>query len=109
MRALREETGVRIKIFSVTLASLLMLQAGCADQSTVAGPPPNASAGPSNAQAATVDQTGDQKTSSAPSQGFPKAAASNDSNSGGSFFSVGTLSSIGAAAIAVAAVLAAAL
>jgi predicted cobalt transporter CbtA len=96
---------VRIKIFSVTLASLLILQAGCADQTTAAKPLTNASAGPSNAQAATADQ----KTSSAPSQGFPRAAASNDSNSGGSFFSVGTLSSIGAAAIAVAAALAAVL
>ena len=100
---------MRIKIFSVTLASLLMLQAGCADQSTVAGPPPNASAGPPNVQAATGDQPADQKTSPAPSQGFPRAAASNDSNSGSSFFSVGTMSSIGAAAIAVAAALAAAL
>ena len=99
---------MRIKIFSVTLASLLLLQAGCADHSTVAGPPPNASAGPSNASAATGDQTVDQKTSPAPSQGFPKAAASTDANSN-SFFSVGTLSSIGAAAIAVAALLAAAL
>lgn len=103
---------MRIKIFSVTLASLLLLQAGCADQSTVAGPPPNtsvgpsnASAGPSNAPAATGDQAADQKTSS----GFPRAAASSDSNSSSSFFSVGTLSSIGAAAIAVAAALAAVL
>jgi hypothetical protein len=102
---LREETGVRTKIFSVTLAGLLLLQAGCADQSTVAGAPSNPSAGPPNAQAATVDQT----TSPASSQGFPRPAASNEPSSGGSSFSIGTWASIGAGIIAVTAAAAAAL